>query len=68
MKIVPPNMVLESERRRGFRRTATEGLRNARVGSRGMPPENFFLIEGIRWLLVISLIGTFQNLKQLIFH
>ena len=69
MKILSPNLVLESARRRGFRGTATNGSHKAK-GVRGHappPPLEFFFGEGFRWLLKISK-GTFQALKQLIFH
>ena len=66
MKILTPNQVLESARRRGFRREAAEGNRNFR-GSGGMPHRVFFCFgEGFRFLLVISK-GTFQALKKIIF-
>ena len=66
MKILTPNQVLESARRRGFRREAAEGNRNSR-GSGGMPHRDFFCFgEGFRCLLVISK-GTFQALKKIIF-
>ena len=73
MKILTPKLVLESVRGRGF----AEGDRSSRGaggggGVRGYaPPEIFILREGFRQsfmcLLVISK-GTFQALKQLIFH
>ena len=59
MKLLTPNQVLESARRRGFRREAAEGNRNSR-GSGGMPHRDFFGFgEGFRCLLVISK-GTFH--------
>ena len=69
MKILTPKLVLESARGRGF----AEGDRSSRGGGvwGHAPPEIFILREGSRQsflcLLVISK-GTFQALKQLIFH
>ena len=66
MKILTPNQVLESARRRGFWREAAEGNRNSR-GYGGMPHRDFFCFrEGFRCLLVISK-GTFQALKKTFF-
>ena len=65
MEILTPNLVLESKRRRSFRRTATEGNCNS-MGVQGhAPPRIFGFREGFGCLLVISK-GTFQALKQLI--
>ena len=67
MKILTPKLVLESARGRGF----AEGDRSSRGWGMPLPPEIFILREGFRQsfmcLLVISK-GTFQALKQLIFH
>ena len=66
-KILTPNLVLESECTRGFRRTPTKGCRNSRLqGFGGLSPAFFFRVC-FRWFLVISE-GSFQALKQFIFH
>ena len=58
MKILTPNLVLESARRRGLRGTANKGDHKSR-GVRGHAPLGIFcFIEGFRCLLVISK-GTF---------
>ena len=64
MKILTPNLVLESAHRRGFWRKAAEGNRNSR-GVRGLA--HFCFREGFMCLLMICK-GTFPALKKLIFH
>ena len=66
MKIRTPKLVLKAASRRGSRRTATEGGRNAR-GVLRYAPHDFFSEKALDGFQVISK-GTVKALKQLTFH